>query len=103
MKIDVDRKKIFTRLKSKYFIAGIAFFLWIGLFDDNSLLERKKLVKELKQLEHDMEYYSKEKDITANRLNELQTNNDNLEKFAREQYLMHRDDEDVFVIVKEKK
>ncbi|MDP4187093.1 MAG: septum formation initiator family protein, partial [Bacteroidota bacterium] len=31
---------------------------------------------------------------------ELQTNNENLEKFAREQYLMKKDSEDVFILVK---
>ena len=33
-----------------------------------------------------------------NRLNELRTNNENLEKFAREQYLMKKPNEDIFII-----
>ena len=33
------------------------------------------------------------------RIQELKTNNDNLEKFAREQYLMKKDNEDIFIIV----
>ena len=33
------------------------------------------------------------------RTKELETDDDNLEKFAREQYLMKKSDEDVFVIV----
>ena len=35
-------------------------------------------------------------------MNELKTNPDNLEKFAREKYLMKKDNEDIFVIVEEK-
>ena len=31
----------------------------------------------------------------------LKTNNENLEKFAREQYLMKKDNEDIFIIVEE--
>jgi cell division protein FtsB len=32
-------------------------------------------------------------------LNELRTNRENLEKFAREQYFMKKDNEDIFIIV----
>jgi cell division protein FtsB len=31
-------------------------------------------------------------------MNELQSNDDNLEKFAREHYLMKRKDEDIYII-----
>ena len=34
-------------------------------------------------------------------MNELRTNPANLEKFAREKYLMKKDNEEIFVIVKD--
>lgn len=40
-------------------------------------------------------------DKDTKRLDQLKTNNKNLEKFAREQYLMKKDDEDIFIIVEE--
>ena len=36
-----------------------------------------------------------------NRIHELKTNRDNLEKFAREQYLMKKKNEDIFIIIEE--
>ena len=94
-------KSIFKFSASRYFIATGVFLVWITFFDQNNLIERKKLTKQIKQIEDDMVYYRKQIEIDKKRLLELKTNTDNLEKFAREQYLMKRDNEDVFVIVKE--
>ncbi len=46
-------------------------------------------------------YYLEKIEADRNRLEELRTNNENLEKFAREQYLMKRADEEIFVILPE--
>lgn len=93
--------KAFPFLKNKFVLAGIAFLVWISVFDENNLIERRQLLKDLKQLERDKTYFEERIKIDAERLKELRTNDDNLEKFAREQYLMHRENEDVFVIVVE--
>jgi cell division protein DivIC len=93
--------RLLPLLKNKYILAALAFIVWISLFDDNNLIERHQLNKELKQIEKDKVYYLEKIQEDAARLKELQTNDENLEKFAREQYLMRRDDEDVFVIVAE--
>jgi cell division protein DivIC len=87
-------------LRNKYFMASAAFVLWVGLFDENNLIERHQLNSEIREIEKEKEYYLSRISEDAARLKELQTNTDNLEKFAREQYIMHRDDEDVFVIVR---
>ena len=89
------------RLKNKYVIASLLFIVWVAFFDQNNLVERMQNRKELNQLKEDKVYYEEQIKENAARLNELKTNNDNLEKFAREQYLMKKDNEDVFVIVEE--
>ena len=89
------------RFKNKYLIAGILFLVWIAFFDQNSWIERYQNIKELKQLEKDKTYYQQKIEEDTERLRELRTNNENLEKFAREQYLMKKENEDVFVIVEE--
>jgi cell division protein FtsB len=89
-------------VRNKYFIAAFIFILWVTLFDENNLLERFGLIQELNQIEKDRKYYKSRIKEDAERLKELQTNDKNLEKFAREQYLMRKDNEDVFFIVKEK-
>lgn len=89
------------RFKNKYFIASVLFIIWVAFFDQNNLVERMQNKKELKQLEEDKVYYQEKIKENAARLNELKTNNENLEKFAREQYLMKKENEDVFIIVDE--
>ncbi len=101
MKTKMRAKQLIIILKSKFVVASIVFIVWVALFDENNLIERRNMMKEYRQLEKDKKYYTEEIEKDAARLQELQTNNDNLEKFAREQYLMHREDEDVFVIVEE--
>jgi len=56
-------------------------------------------MKELSKLKLDREYYIKKIEEDKRKLNELKTDNDNLEKFAREQYRMKRKDEDLFIVV----
>lgn len=94
-------KGIKPLLRNKYFISTLAFLIWVGLFDENNLIERHQLNKEIRTIEKEKEYYLTNISEDAARLRELQTNTDNLEKFAREQYLMHREDEDVFIIVRQ--
>ena len=73
------------------------------LFDQNNLNERRKNTNEFNQLLEEKDYYLKKIEEDRKRIEELKTNNDNLEKFAREQYLMKKDNEDIFLIVSENK
>jgi cell division protein FtsB len=77
------------------------FVLWIVFFDENNLVERFQNLRELWHLRENKEYFIKKIEEDAERLKELKTNKENLEKYAREQYLMKKDNEDVFIIVKE--
>jgi cell division protein FtsB len=98
---DIDLATILRLMRNKYVISSLAFIFWVSIFDENNLIERYQLNRELKQLEKDQAYYLDKIEKDAARLEELQTNDENLEKFAREQYLMKKENEDVFVIVKE--
>ncbi len=88
-------------LKNKFLVAIIIFFGWILVFDQNNLIDRVKLIREVNQLEDDKEYYIERIQLDSARLKELRTSPENLEKFAREQYLMKKDNEEIFVIVEE--
>jgi cell division protein DivIC len=87
--------------KNKYILAATIFLLWIIFFDNNNLLDRAKQLKHLHQLEKDRKYYLERIENETKRLNELKTNRENLEKFAREQYLMKKKNEEIFVITKD--
>lgn len=89
---------ILPLLKNKYTLSMIIFFGWVIFFDQNNLLQRTKIVNDLHQLEKDKLYYINKIKADSQKLNELKTSEDNLEKFAREQYLMKKDNEDIFII-----
>ena len=56
---------------------------------------------EVNKLQEEKDFYVKEISQVKNDLNELNTNLNTAEKFAREKYFMKKDNEDVFVIIKE--
>ncbi len=93
----------FPVLRNKYVLTLLIFGVWIFLFDQNNLLDRFSDMKKLKQLEKEKEYYQHKIKDDQQRIQELTSDKDDLEKFARETYLMKKDDEDVFVVVHEDK
>ena len=77
--------------------------MWIFLFDSNNILDRMKDIRSLRQLERDEVYYLEKIKTDSARLQELITNDENLEKFAREQYLMKKENEDIFIVIDKSK
>ncbi len=94
-------KKLAPYYKNKYLIAGTLFIVWLVFFDQNNLLERSRQINHLHQLQQDKVYYQKRIQEDSTRLQQLKTDKDNLERFAREKYYMKKDNEDIFVIVEE--
>lgn len=94
-------KKMLPYVKNKFILTILIFIIWLLFFDHNNLIDRAKELRHLRQLEKDKSYYIERIDKDTKRLEQLKTNNKNLEKFAREQYLMKKDNEDIFVIVEE--
>jgi cell division protein FtsB len=88
-------------LRNRYLIATVMFAVWLIFFDNNNLIERFRDIAALKQLKRDREYFTNRIEEDTRKLNELKTSNENLEKFAREEYLMKKDNEDIFIIVTE--
>jgi cell division protein DivIC len=91
--------KIPPFLRNKYFLTITIFIVWIMLLDTNNLIERYRQMSEIRRLRHEKEYYEKKIEDEKRKLNELKTDNHNLEKFAREQYKMKRKDEDLYIVL----
>lgn len=91
--------KIPAILRNKYLITILLFLIWIILFDSNNLLSRLRDMRELRKLKNDREYYINKIEEESRKLRELKTDNNNLEKFAREQYRMKRPDEDLYIVL----
>jgi cell division protein FtsB len=94
-------KKILPYIKNKYLLTVIGLAVWVIFFDKNDLKTQLELRQKVKQLEKERDYFSQEISIINNEIKELTTNPKTLEKFAREKYLMKRDNEDIFVIVEQ--
>jgi len=87
-------------LRNRYSLSLIVFFVWLIFFDSNNLIERTIHLKKQHQLEKDKIFYEEKIKEDNAKLEELESNPANLEKFAREQYLMKKDNEDIFIIEK---
>lgn len=85
-------------LTNKYLIAGTVFVVFLVFFDDRDLISNYRHRQELKQLEQSKARYQAEIAKTQQELKQLQTDAALLEKYAREKYLMKRDNEDIFIV-----
>ncbi len=86
-------------MRNKYILTLLVFLLWIILLDPNNLISRVREVRYRNRLAREQEYYMERIEEDRRKLYELRTSNENLEKYAREQYRMKRPDEDLFIIV----
>jgi cell division protein FtsB len=92
---------IFDLLRNKYFLSVAAFAIWMLFFDRNDMVSQYEYRSEVNKLQEEKDFYVKEISLVKKDLNELNTNLNTAEKFAREKYFMKKDNEDVFVIIKE--
>lgn len=85
---------IATGWLNKYSVSAGLFVVWMLCFDKHNFFTQWSLRSSVSQLENSIEEYGE-------RLAEAEAAHDDLmnnkEKFAREKYLMHRPDEDVFL------
>ncbi|MET4083674.1 cell division protein FtsB [Pedobacter sp. UYP30] len=95
--------RLIDLFRNKYFLATLAFFFWIMFFDKNDMMSQYEYRTEANKLQNEKEYYEKETAQVKTDLTELSTNLNMAEKFAREKYFMKKDNEDVFVIIREEK
>ncbi|POY38528.1 septum formation initiator [Solitalea longa] len=94
-------QKALSIIKNKYYLALILFFVWMLFLDRNDFISQYEYRQKLSQIRKDQDYYKEEIIKVKKDVKELSTDPAQLEKFAREKYLMKRDNEDIFVIVPE--
>lgn len=83
-----------------YFLGIVLFLAWMTFIDSNNLINQFKLSSKLSKLEDQKEFYLERKEKIKVEREELMSNPELLEKFAREKYLMKKQNEDLYVIVK---
>lgn len=95
-------KKVPKILRNRYVVVFIGLFIFITFFDAHDLISQVHIRWKLHKIYNQMEYLEKNIEEAKNQTIELTTNKVLLEKFAREQYRMKRENEDVFVILEKK-
>jgi cell division protein FtsB len=94
-------KKILPLFRNQYLLTFLIFLVWIIFFDQNNLVDRARQMKRHKELEEEKTFYLDKIHEDSVKLHQLKTDEENLEEFAREEYFMKKDDEDIFIVVEE--
>lgn len=84
--------------KNKYFIVTICFIVWMLFFDPKDwglIYTRTQKLHDLQKSEQELTSQIAE---TRKELFLLKSSAENIERFARERYLMKRDNEEVFTV-----
>ncbi|TWW00558.1 septum formation initiator family protein [Chitinophaga pinensis] len=90
--------KLPAYMRNKYFVSAAAFFVWLAFIDSKNFLSQYELQTEVNKLEGQKAFFIEEIRKTRKEQQELLSSPEKLEKFAREKYLMKRDNEDLFII-----
>lgn len=86
-------------LRSFYFLTGVAFLVWMVLFDANDLMKQYDMYDKWQDLRTERDYYTQKIAEVKQDRTELLSSPEMLEKFAREKYVMKKPGEDVFILV----
>ena len=87
-----------TWLKNKYLLAGCFFVVWMFFFDPKDWGVAYNKHQKLQELQVSEQHLTKIIVETRQELGQLKTNAQTIEKYAREKYLMKKDNEDLFIV-----
>ncbi len=91
------QQKWFRILGNKYVLILLIFTIWMVFFDTNSWFIHKELNDEIDKLEGNRAYFKQEIKNDREQINKLK-DSEELERFAREEYYMKKDKEEIFII-----
>lgn len=94
----VNSSRIGRLVTNKYFIFFVIVFLYVLFFNKNSVINYFHTRQDNKIIEREKENYIKMIEETDAKINELVTNKESLEKFARENYQFIEEGEDLYII-----
>ncbi|KAA5549416.1 FtsB family cell division protein [Adhaeribacter rhizoryzae] len=86
--------------RSFYFLFTTLFLVWMFFFDSNDFVTQYQMSKKLSELEDEKEHYQQRIAQVQEDRQELLSNSQLLEKYAREKYQMKKPTEDLFIIMK---
>ena len=93
----IKNSKFFKLFSNLYVLTSLVFFIWIFFIDSNSILVNLELKKEITDLNERKSLLEKQIEIDKKIISNLK-NPDSLEKYAREELYMKRDNEEIYII-----
>lgn len=87
----------FKLLTNIFVVILIPFIIWMIFFDENSYLVHRKFNKEIQDLENTISFYEEKIAEDKETIKKLKDSLE-LERFAREKYLMKKENEDIYII-----
>ena len=96
-KSNKNSNKYLKPFKNWFVLILVGFTVWMLFFDANSWFIHNELNNEIESLEDSKEYYKREIEKDNKAIKKLSTE-EGLEKFAREEYYMKRENEEIFII-----
>ncbi len=87
---------------NKYLIVGAFFLVWMIFFDQNSYFIHRELDKEIKELNRDKKYYQEKLEKETIQINRMKVDSSEIERIAREKHFLKKENEDVFIVEKQK-
>ncbi len=98
----MDFSKITDRLpfflRNKYIFTVVVFLLWLLFFDKTSVVSHVGELSKIQTYKSQIQFYENGISDVTNQLNQLKTDNQTLEKFAREQYYLKKEGETIYLI-----
>ncbi len=94
---EIKQKKWIRFISNKYLLILILFIIWMFFFDTNSFFIHNELNHDVNALEDNKEFYKEE--IKKDKVFiEKMKDSDEVEKFAREEYFLKKENEEIFII-----
>src|SRR5690606_9569089 len=97
----VNMERLLGAIRNKYFIAIVAFIVWMLFFDRHDVTTQYGYYSQLKILKAEKTVVATEIEQITNAIDNFNTSLQEQEPVARERYQMKKDHEDIFVIVEE--
>ena len=94
-------EKIPALFRNKFFFLFLGYFIYLLFFTQNTLISQVKLALQLRELNKEEAYYTREIAKVKKEQKELFSGIEQMEKYARENYWMKRDSEDLYIFVEE--
>ena len=83
---------------NKYLIVLVLFGVLIVFIDEHNLIRRMQYDRKIRALRKEIRQYEKERDHALEQLEDLRTGSEELEKIARERYLMKKENEEIILL-----